>query len=177
MEIKMNLQKYFQPKLPMSQQEINDRGYSVAQIQSDVLTSFYNDTISQDELNNLAPLMRVVGMPREFCEDIISYWHDESKQEQILAIVFHTDAGKEFFDTLSDIDRARTAGPWVRPMMLLADQGELFPKHALAALWQSTSEEAKPTLIDTMEKARLEMMAGTHVYEQCWRFTDFAIPF
>jgi hypothetical protein len=146
----------------------------------ELITAIKEDALSDEAEDCLAPFFRVVGLSTEDSIRFISEFHkvDDSEHKQhLLACVFHTVEGKALFDLLSEEERIDYSSPWIRPMMRLA-MTEIFPRHALAALYASTSKEHQPRIVLKMEAERKRVNADAQtVYKVCNEIKGFALPF
>ena len=146
----------------------------------DVISAIKSNELSEEAVDSLAPFFRVVGLPTRDQVSFIGEFHltDNIEHKQsFLACVFHTETGKVFFDTLTDEERIDYSSPWVRPMMRLA-MTELFPRHALAALWTSTQPRLRSRMVYKMEEERKRVNADSQiVYEVCNQLAEFSLPF
>ena len=135
-----------------------------------------HNLLTLEEADQLAPLFRIIGLGsleaalmNWFCQEHTNLgktgWEEDeglklttNRLERGLSILFHSDQGQYLFESLKEEERVRLSGPWVRPMMRLASY-EVFPQYALCALFKSTSENMKATLIIQFEKCRRKVRA------------------
>ena len=129
------------------------------------------DLMTLEEADQLAPLCRVLGLGQ--LETCVERWFRHEKKaydfaklksfqpnkrqimrlERGLSLLFHSPSGQAIFESLNETDRVELSGPWVRPMFRLAEH-ELFPRYALFALYKSTAENQRLTLLVQFEKCR-----------------------
>ena len=130
------------------------------------------DCLKTEEADQLAPLSRVIGLGE--VEGPLFLWFKLIKAERTLiwgaprlhitrleralALLFHSTSGQRIFERLTGEERVILSGPWVRPMMRLAQQ-ELFPRHALLALYRSTQADDQELLIEQFERCRKRVSA------------------
>ena len=172
-----DLQRFYTPALPRTVEEFRSRGFDPDDAIVEIGKAFIDQSLTRQDIDNLSPLTKVIKVEDGMARLILSYWNvDGYDREAILAIIFHTSVGQEFFETLSEEDRVVNSGPWVRPMVKTASDNE-FPRYALAALLASTEQTSWPTLIAKMEDCRKANNISTAIYRECNKLPGFALPF
>ena len=155
--------------LPSTLEEVKRRSLSVSlfALRASIFALVSQERLTTEEADQLAPLSRVMGLGRiapsilVWLRNLLGSTHlslvtprsQLSKIERGLALLFHSPQGQRVFEELSGEDRVLLCGPWVRPMMRLAPH-ELFPRHALLALFRSTQQEHRMLLIELFERSR-----------------------
>ena len=141
-----------------------------------IFTLVDQDRLTIEEADQLAPLLRVVGLGS--LEGCLLFWFGQERSllgslelaedEQVkliimrlergLSMLFHSERGHQLFEDLSEDERVQLSGPWIRPMMRLAAH-ESFPRYALYALFKSTSLHMRAKLITQFERCRRKVRA------------------
>lgn len=162
--------------LPSTLDEVMRRSgpVSLFSIRVALFSMVESDQLTTDEADQLAPLMRVLSVGE--LEQALVAWFKrvrqvdpqsenvkfdkrrQAKLERGLSMLFHSPRGHELFESICESERIELSGPWVRPMMRLANH-ELFPRHALLALYRSTSPILRPALLHQFERCRRRVRA------------------
>lgn len=171
----MKLSQYYSPSFPQTVQEFKSRGWDLTETHLHICQAFNDNLITRQDIDNLAPLIKVIGFEENLARYVLAHWDDATKdREAIMAITFHTKAGEKFFDEISEEERVKSCGPWVRPMMKAIDRGDPFPKYALAMLVKTTTENCLPFLVAKFEESRLYHDKTLDVYSECNKIEGFA---
>ena len=114
--------------------------------------------LTQAQGDQLSPLFKILGT--EGIESRLLNLFEKTDliplKEHLLAMIFHSSEGLELFESLSDEERVELCGPWMRPMIHLA-QTQSFPRYALCALYTSTPKQCQLHLLEKMESFRSEI--------------------
>lgn len=152
--------------LPSTKAEF-ERNNSIAGVQRELFTSALQGELTQIEIDQIAPLIRVIGFPQDYVETLISKFDVGcvSERESYLALMFHTPVGSKFFGSLPEKKRIILSGPWIRPMLRLADNGQEFPKKALVQIVKSTSKRNQALFREIIEEYRIALGCSLSVYD------------
>ena len=159
------IKKYYNP-LPASKAEF-ERKFNLKQAQKDLFLSCVYDSLTREDLDNIAPLTRVVGFPEDYTSALIEFFglsKSENQREGVLALTFHTPKGSEFFASLDEKIRIQLSAAWVRPMLQVAEQGVIFGRTALLSLYRSTKKNNRDLLVEVFERNRIDLGCGESVY-------------
>ena len=164
--------------LPLSIEEAMNRSgrWSLCSIRHALVQLIELNGLSIEEGDQLSPLFKVIGVTgvEVDLERLVKSALAQKQREQAFAAIFHSEAGAELFETFSANDRIELSGPWVRPMMRMAPL-DLFPRYALAALYQSTDSVDRPLIIDFFERSRSMVKASPQVvYERLFSVLESA---
>lgn len=161
--------------LPSTMDEIRRRTSPVSlfSLRASLFALIDQEFLTSDEADQLAPLARILGLGQ--IEEALRLWFlrvhasthlssstsrpQMTRLERGLAVLFHSTQGQHIFESLTGEERVLLSGPWVRPMMRLAHQ-ELFPRHALLALYRSTQNKHQALLLDQYERCRKRVGAS-----------------
>lgn len=163
------IKKYYSP-FPSSLKEF-ERKFDLSEAHKDLFLACAYDKLSRTDLDNVAPLTRVIGFPEDYTQALLGFFENSgshTQKEGILALTFHTQKGSNFFATLDERVRIGLSGAWVRPMLEVASKGVPFGKTALASLYTSTSQELRQDLVKVFERNRIKEGYSVKVYEELW---------
>lgn len=157
---------YLTPCTTGLKNKLKENNHSINDVFKSLLNALINDTLKEDEINNLAPFCRNLFSSCSKSESekwqnvFIELW-DYQDKEMILSFIFHTQKGDEIFNSLSDKERVLYCGPWIRPMInMSSDESENrffeLGSRSLKQLFQVTNKEAQELLyfkmIDLLNK-------------------------
>ena len=146
--------------LPSSKEALSRRAYpmTLTELRRTIVTLLDHERLSDEQGDRLSPFFKVLGVGEEE-ERLVACFsaaRPDRVRAQALAALFHSERGVSIFSALSDLERVSLCAPWVRPMMALASE-ELFPRFAIAALFQATPSEARLALLWRFERCRQEV--------------------
>ena len=150
--------------LPSSTEELARRAYplTLTELRCVLVTLMERGALSAAQGDRLSPFFKVLGVGAQEAR-LLALFEREGQREgceelraQALAALFHSPRGVALFESLDALERVSLCGPWVRPMMALASE-ELFPRLAIAALYQATPPEARCALLWRLERCRAEV--------------------
>ena len=151
--------------LPSSPQDAlrricRDGAFTLAQAVNTIARDALAMQLSQQETDNLPPLIRVLrdDLQARHIEEATHVLHTSQvlkEREVALALLMHADYSA--FDTLTDPDRVLLSGPWVRPMLRHLSAPDRSPQQALFSLLGCVSLRYRPMMIAQMNDCALEV--------------------
>ena len=90
---------------------------------------------------------------QDIIEKIESGKHSDEVRSQLIALIFHSSEGQQYFENMDPALRVAVSHVWTRPMVIMA-RHETFPRIALAELLSSTPIYLAPNLLNQYEASR-----------------------
>lgn len=132
------------------QQALSRTGATIDEIHDYMVGNAIARSFTLVELDRLAPLFRVLDVPSNhtnMLKHLVKSNLDVSIREVALSMVFHSKEGQDLFESLGQTDRIALMGPWVRPMLTMASQGDAFAVTALCALYEATPSDYRALMV------------------------------
>ncbi len=89
----------------------------------------------------------------DIIEKVESGKHTDEVRSQLVALIFHSSEGQQYFENMDPALRVAASHVWTRPMVIMAKH-ETFPRIALAELLSSTPMYLAPNLLNQYEVSR-----------------------
>ncbi len=139
----------------------DDYGITAKKFVNDMIEAASNGSLLPWQEDRISSVMRAyhVDVPKKDISKIIDKINGDVLSSQaksnLLAVIFRTDLGQDFFASMDAALRIDVSMNWTRPMVIMA-RHDIFPRLALAELILSTPSELQQRLTEQIEAFRTQ---------------------